>query len=99
MDIVVQSYASWVLWDLRVLPRGNVFKGRNSSCIGTRDVICDIISLGNGPVLPYPLAGFPTHPRKTLGAIACGRYQGESSSREYHGLTSMWCFASKCLVK
>ena len=89
MAIIVLSCASWALWDSRVLPRGNVFNGRSGSSTGTRDVIRDVISLGNGPVLPYPLAGFPTHPRRTLGATARGRYQGESFSHKYHGLTSI----------
>ncbi len=60
MATVVLSCASWALWDLRVLPRGNIFNGRIGSRTGTRDVICDVISLDNGSVLPYPLARFTT---------------------------------------
>ncbi len=53
MAIIVLSCASWALWDLHVLPRGNVFNGRHSSSrTGTRDVIHDVISLGSGTVLP-----------------------------------------------
>ena len=78
MAIIVLSCASWALWDSRVLPRGNVFNGRSGSRTGTRDVI----SLGNGPVLPYPLAGFPT-----IRASPC-RCAAESNKFGMDGFTS-----------
>ncbi len=70
MAITVLSCASWALWDSRVLPHGNVLNGCSGSCTGTRDVIRDVIRLGNGPVLPYPLAGFPTLGHQGFGRMA-----------------------------
>ena len=41
-----------------------------------------------------PLDLFPTHPRNTLGVIACWSTLGEPSLCKYIGQTFLWCFAS-----